>query len=86
MDPSLSPQFLGWINAGQGVGTLLGDLLLGKWMAVRGCKEPLMCSSVCLMVAAVLYFYAQAMGRLGPIVVLVSRSVYGLNRGRLQIV
>ena len=84
MDSSLSPQFLGWINAWQGVGTLLGDVLLGKWMAVRSCKEPLMFSSVCLMVAGILYFYAQVMGSLGPIFVLLSRSVYGLNRGSYQ--
>ena len=66
------------------LGRLLASVVFGYWSDKRRAMEPLIVSTILLIVGSILYSYAQAFGDKGLYVVLIARTMQGMSSGKLS--
>lgn len=62
---------------------MLASILFGYWCDRRPSIEPMMLSTLLLLVGSILYGYAESFGVKGVYVVLAARFVLGISAGTL---
>jgi len=85
IDHTVTETYLGWVNAAYSLGQMLASILFGYWCDRRPSIEPMMLSTLLLLVGSILYGYAESFGLNGIYVVLAARFVLGISAGVISV-